>query len=37
VARSVALRERGEIGKTEFVTTAALLRAARNEVEGGNG
>jgi hypothetical protein len=37
LARSVALRRRGRIAKDEFVTTAALLRAARNEVEGGNG
>jgi hypothetical protein len=37
LARSAALRQRGRIDKGEFVTTAALLRAARNEVEGGNG
>jgi len=34
---SAALRQRGRIGTDEFVSTAALLRAARNEVEGGNG
>jgi hypothetical protein len=34
---SAALRQRGRIEKTEFVAAAALLRAARNEVEGGNG
>jgi hypothetical protein len=37
LARSSALRQRGRIDRREFVTTAALLRAARNEVEGGNG
>lgn len=35
--RSGALRASGRIEKDEFVTTAARLRAARNEVEGGNG
>jgi hypothetical protein len=34
---SSALRQRGTIDRTEFVTAAALLRDARNEVEGGNG
>jgi len=34
---SAALRQRGSIDRNEFVTTAAQLRAARNEVEGGNG
>jgi hypothetical protein len=37
LTRSATLRERARIDKGEFVTTAALLRAARNEVEGGNG
>jgi hypothetical protein len=37
LARSAALRQRGRIEKNEFVAAAALLRAARNEVEGGNG
>lgn len=37
IGASTALRARGPIGKDEFVSTAARLRAARKEVEGGNG
>lgn len=37
LAASAALRAMPRIDKDEFVTTAARLRAARNEVEGGNG
>jgi uncharacterized protein DUF4350 len=37
IGASTALRARGSIGKDEFVSAAARLRAARKEVEGGNG
>jgi len=37
IGASTALRDRGSIGKDEFVSAAAHLRAARKEVEGGNG
>jgi hypothetical protein len=34
---SAALRARGSMSRDEFVAAAQRLRAARKEVEGGNG